>query len=104
MVNSVCPIKNIIAVGSVAVSLALFGGFAGVAAADPEVCSGGIGPGSDHQPFAVGKAARAACMASLDASVTGTGDDVSSWGVGDAVSSYPGHNVPMTASPQTKVP
>jgi hypothetical protein len=104
MANTIFGGKRIILTVSMAVVLVGFGASVGVASADPENCWGGIGSGSDHQPFTVGSAANGGCVAMKDASDGGTGDDVSSWGTGDSVSSYPGHNVAMTASPQTKVP
>ena len=85
-----------------------FGEFAGVSAADPESCWGGIGSGSDHQPFSVGSAADSGCVEALDASDTSMTDmpDVGTWGMTDigAAGSWPGHAAAFSASPQTKVP
>jgi hypothetical protein len=86
--------KRLIAAGGLAFSLIGFGAFAGTAAADPEACQGEIGPGSDHQPFAVGPAADAACEFSHDTSDTSMTD------IG-AAGSWPGHVVAFTAKPQS---
>jgi hypothetical protein len=90
-------IKKIIAAASMAICAAGTGAFAGAAAADPENCSGGIGPGSDHQPYEVGAAATAACVHEDDMSDTSMTDI-------DEAGSYPGHAAALTASPQTTVP
>lgn len=107
MIKVVSTATKISAAGSVVAGLIGFGAFAGVAAADPESCWGGIGPGSDHQAFSVGSAADAGCVEALDESDTSMSDlpDVGTWGMTDigAAGSYPGHNAAFTATPQTKV-
>ncbi len=94
--------------GGLALSFAGLVSFAGVAAADPETCWGGIGPGSDHQPFSVGDAAEAGCEDMHDTSDTSMADidEVGTWGMVDiaAAGSNPGHSPTFTAQPQTVVP
>ncbi len=94
--------------GGLALSLAGLGSFAGVAAADPETCWGGIGSGSDHQPFSVGGAADQGCVLEHDASDMSMTDidEVGSWGMADisAAGSNPGHSPAFTWTPQTQVP
>ncbi len=106
MITIVSTATKITVAGSFAASTIGFGMFAGVSAADPESCWGGIGPGSDHQPFSVGGAADAGCTEALDNSDMSMTDlpDVGTWGMSDirAAGSYPGHNAAFTATPQTK--
>jgi hypothetical protein len=100
--------QSVLVAGGLALSLAGFGSFAGVAAADPETCWGGIGPGSDHQPFAVGGAADEGCVLEHDTSDMSMTDidEVGTWGMVDIAEagSNPGHNAAFTAKPQTIVP
>lgn len=100
--------KSLVVAGGVAVSLAGMGSLAGVASADPETCWGGIGSGSDHQPFAVSGAADSGCVLMHDASDMSMTDvdEVGTWGMADigAAGSYPGHAPAFSATPQTKVP
>jgi hypothetical protein len=91
--------KTAVTAGALAVSLIGFGGFAGIAAADPEACWGGIGLGSDHQPFTVGSAANAGCTTSHDTSDTST-TDIQEAGSYPAGGSYPGHDFTWAPTPQ----
>jgi hypothetical protein len=99
--------------GGLALSLAGLGSFAGVAAADPETCSGGIpGPGSTSTLWPewgqVVDPSEGACEDALDGSDMSMTDiaEVGTWGMVDIAEagSNPGHNAAFTAKPQTKVP
>jgi hypothetical protein len=100
--------KRLVAAGCVALGSAGLGSFAGVAAADPETCWGGIGSGSDHQPNAVSGAAQAGCVLEHDASDMSMTDidEVGTWGMADiaGAGSYPDHAPAFRATPQTMVP
>jgi len=100
--------KKLVVTGGVALSLAGLGPLAGVASGEPETCWGGIGPGSDHQPFAVSGAADAGCVLVHDASDTSMTDidELGTWDMLDigAAGSYPGHAPAFRAVPQTMVP
>jgi hypothetical protein len=99
--------------GGLALSLAGFGLFAGVASADEGCYWGGIpGPGSTSTLWPewgqVVDPSEGACTAALDGSETSMTDiaGVGSYGAADiaGAGSYPGHNAAFTASPQTVVP
>ncbi|MDT5096403.1 MAG: hypothetical protein QOC76_140 [Mycobacterium sp.] len=99
--------------GGLALSLAGFGAFAGVASADEGCILDGIpSPGSTSTLWPewgqVVNPSEGACTAALDGSDTSMTDidEVGTWGVTDiaGAGSYPGHNAAFTATPQTKVP
>lgn len=105
--------KNMLVAGGLALSLAGFGAFAGVASADEGCILDGIpSPGSTSTLWPewgqVVNPSEGACTAALDGSDTSMTDidEVGTWGVTDiaGAGSYPGHNAAFTATPQTKVP
>ncbi len=94
--------KRTLVAGGLALSLAGFGAFAGVASADEGCYWDGIpGPGSTSTLWPewgqVVDPSEAACTAALDASDTSMTDI-------PAAGSYPGHSPAFAASPQTTVP
>jgi hypothetical protein len=105
--------KSTLLAGGLALNLAGFGVFAGVASADEGCYWDGIpSPGSTSTLWPewgqVVDPSESACTAALDASDTSMTDiaEVGTWGMTDiaGAGSYPGHNAAFTATPQTKVP
>lgn len=98
--------------GDLALSLAGFGMFAGVASADPDLvnqdtCWREI-PLPSSTAWEVGNPEDAGCVPLSDTSDTSMADidEIGTWGMTDiaGAGSYPGHNVAFTWSPQTVVP
>ena len=94
--------ESTLVAGGLALSLAGFGVFAGVASADEGCYWDGIpGPGSTSSLWPewgqVVDPSEGACTAALDGSDTSMAD------IAEA-GAYPGHNVAFTATPQTVVP
>ena len=108
MIKTFSTCGKILAASTFAGSLLGFGAFAGVAAADPETCWGGVPGLGAHMPaypeHRVPGAQDADCATWHDVSDTSMNDigQVGTWGMDDiaGAGSYPGHSPAFTWTPQ----